>query len=1093
MQLTQKYFEEITIEARKQKLLKQARAEVCLAESSDRLAALEKSLKNSLLSQERICLGPRVVFDEEGLIKTISKTRPEIDMPVVRSLKVAPIDSFPRVFSVPFSQIEASKWSQPYLVCTRDERGPEMMALVLQPLRSNSNLGKVKPIPAKWTFGLIPYQVSFARVALRIFDREVDGERSAERVFVIFLDDHRKMTTWTSESTRFYEIPKDFNFKALPAFTFHVWLCGAEHSWANYGSIVRIPLSERKGKIKEFIAKFKSYDGPEPNCCVRLSDRRGSEPWAFVGDVFVGIAKDKLEERVSGELRMNSVRHLLEPVIDGVEGIMKKNNVVLPNEIDTYRYSEATKEMSQPLMETAIEIPEVKKEINEEIAVDGEQFLPQEERVGSVDLTDSDDEVEIAVELEDIEPEEEVHITYSDDEDFSGEENAQKAAEKDHSGLGYSYDMDEFECWANADELKTTPMLEEDGGWPGALSMDHGLLFRKTFDEVLEKLEIGTFDDMMDQTTDSYSDFYKYFFGEENAQYKCRFNMLFDHRERLISERILWETNTSSKLRLGMTEMAKVDRPDLTLFFETVEMPCSFGLAYLRLARFRHERVIGSPGTGIVPSLFDHRENSFDGPTGKFPEVIFGQLKLPDMPPDVEPVQIVPELIEIPDTPPVSPPVMTLNPEPKKETKAEEVISSTSSDSGSDEVWVVRDVVPSSDQASRPVTRQGSPFPEQNPKPMPPWVSQLPRQNLKTPPMPKISPRKPIGARKAVEFTSVDTFKVPLPPPETGYFPGHPQPQGNGDRKARIPWKGDDAGARLDWQGTRGKARGTPDTWERVESETSHCGRAPAFGVQRMTSPEVEAKNQQQQPRKQSVRFRQTPPPRQSRSMPINTEPRYDHNQNRESSSDDSKHPYGHLRTEFRDRRGAKPSSSFPMRPSRTWRSNHPHNVGHNVRPRENGVEEKQQRPPPPERKERKQRFFPKRPYGFKHNQNSLESDRQVEFGDIKEGKGTDGWDTNYQPKIKKLTQNQEETAFQLPTWDVQRNVEVAYTLRVRNLSKWSAADIEEMFAPFHLQKASRDDKDWLVVFTSKADADSAKIVNGTQISKKKAIVVETI
>jgi len=62
-------------------------------------------------------------------------------------------------FPIQFSLLEATKWQYPMVIASRDDKGYELMARLLQPLRSSL---KLKRIPTatmenKWKYGLLAY------------------------------------------------------------------------------------------------------------------------------------------------------------------------------------------------------------------------------------------------------------------------------------------------------------------------------------------------------------------------------------------------------------------------------------------------------------------------------------------------------------------------------------------------------------------------------------------------------------------------------------------------------------------------------------------------------------------------------------------------------------------------------------------------------------------------------------------------------------------------------------------------------------------------------------------------------------------------
>ena len=103
-------------------------------------------------------------------------------MPVVDDLQLPPFVDFPQFASVYYATIDQTKFVLPYIICSRDERGPELMAHILAPMRSDRNMNIVKPVRDKWSFAISIFGISWARVAVRVYDRHPDCDTPQENV-----------------------------------------------------------------------------------------------------------------------------------------------------------------------------------------------------------------------------------------------------------------------------------------------------------------------------------------------------------------------------------------------------------------------------------------------------------------------------------------------------------------------------------------------------------------------------------------------------------------------------------------------------------------------------------------------------------------------------------------------------------------------------------------------------------------------------------------------------------------------------------------------------------------------------------------------
>ena len=64
------------------------------------------------------------------------------------------MDEFPVFSTVYYASIEQNKFMLPYLICSRDERGPELMAHILAPLRTEKDLPQVRAVRGRWSFAI---------------------------------------------------------------------------------------------------------------------------------------------------------------------------------------------------------------------------------------------------------------------------------------------------------------------------------------------------------------------------------------------------------------------------------------------------------------------------------------------------------------------------------------------------------------------------------------------------------------------------------------------------------------------------------------------------------------------------------------------------------------------------------------------------------------------------------------------------------------------------------------------------------------------------------------------------------------------------
>jgi hypothetical protein len=75
-------------------------------------------------------------------------------MPIVDDLQLPPFTDFPQFAPVYYATVDQTKFVLPYIICSRDERGPELMAHILAPMRSDRNMNIVKPCRDKWSFAI---------------------------------------------------------------------------------------------------------------------------------------------------------------------------------------------------------------------------------------------------------------------------------------------------------------------------------------------------------------------------------------------------------------------------------------------------------------------------------------------------------------------------------------------------------------------------------------------------------------------------------------------------------------------------------------------------------------------------------------------------------------------------------------------------------------------------------------------------------------------------------------------------------------------------------------------------------------------------
>lgn len=70
-------------------------------------------------------------------------------------------------------------------------------------------------------------------------------------------------------------------------------------------------MGERKNVVKKFIKSFKEYETHEPECSVKVTSKRGEEPWAFNGDIYLGLSKTIAANMEKNDVRAHSMQYLL--------------------------------------------------------------------------------------------------------------------------------------------------------------------------------------------------------------------------------------------------------------------------------------------------------------------------------------------------------------------------------------------------------------------------------------------------------------------------------------------------------------------------------------------------------------------------------------------------------------------------------------------------------------------------------------------------------------------------------------------------------------------------------------------------------------
>ena len=277
-----------------------------------------------------------------------------------------------------------------------------------------------------------------------------------------------------------------------------------------------------------------------------ISKRGNSEPWAYQGDIFLATSV----EEVKAHLKSNS------PLVSK-RSISANQKRVLDEYMEDVHRLETTVVLENPKIDT-----------------------PKKARFSNADTSPTGD----------TNHNEKLEITNKKD-------TQQKDTEND---IQFSYTMDEFERWANADGFAIAQELETGPFWPAGETRSPRAPFSRLAEEMEFPAVIGEVRDRFGKGRDAFLQFLGLIFAGLPIFDHLLEEITEDCVERLahlvFGEMVIWRINGTAHLRQSLLDMRILEYPQFRDSFECFQIPICFTKAFELQAAARHDLVAYKEG-----------------------------------------------------------------------------------------------------------------------------------------------------------------------------------------------------------------------------------------------------------------------------------------------------------------------------------------------------------------------------------------------------------------------------------------------------------------------------------------------------------------